>query len=106
MINFDGPITKDKWASVGYVSGRLANQEDINIGQAVFYANSGNEPYDIPLPARAIHTDVDTGQKTDVVIIQAELGPNGVIIGARYFEGGQLIGLLHEFDILADQGRS
>lgn len=102
MTNFDGPISKDKWTSVGYVSGRLATQKDVNIGQAVFYATSGNEKHDIPIPVRAIHKDVDTGQKTDVVIIQAELGPNGVIIGARYFEGGQLIGLLHEFEILAD----
>lgn len=93
-------INKSEWANIGHVWGRIAVAEDMKAGNAVFYSPSGNEPYDMQLPTLAFHHDVDSGEKTKVIVVQAEAGPNGVIIGARYPNGNELVGLLGEFEIV------
>jgi hypothetical protein len=69
-------------------------------GTAVFFSKSGTTPYEMPLPALAIHSDEQTKQKTKVIIVQAEMGPDGVIIGALYPDGNHLLATLQEFQII------
>lgn len=57
--------------------GRVATEEDVNNGHAVFILkdNDGEhigEPMAIDIPQFCIHTDEDTGEKTTQVLIQAE----------------------------------
>ena len=93
-------INKSEWANIGHVSGRIAVAEDMKAGNAVFYSPSSNEPYDMQLPTLAFYHDLDSGEKTKVIVVQAEAGSNGVIIGARYPNGNELVGLLGDFEII------
>lgn len=96
----DDPITEDNWRSVKHISGRVAVKQDMKEGRAVFFSPTGTSSYDIALPALANHIESETGQKIKVVIVQAEVGPDGPIIGALYFNGDHLLATLAEFEII------
>ena len=94
------PISEDNWRDVDYISGQIATKKDMKAGRAVFFSPSGTTPYDMPLPALAHHIDSENGKKAKVVIVQAELGPDGTIVGAIYFNGDHLLATLNEFEII------
>lgn len=98
--NTDDLLFNENWKEIDHVSGRIANEEDMKVGRAVFFSKSGTTPYEMPLPALAIHADEETKEETKVVIIQAETGPEGVIIGAIYPDGSHLLATLEEFQVI------
>ena len=90
---------------ISFVSGRVATEQDINSGAAVFLLESEcenvGEPLDMKLPQYATHHDEETGKRTNVIIIQAEKAGRFEYFGALVFEEGEyLIGYADEFDLL------
>ena len=91
-----------------FVSGRVAAEKDINDGAAVFLLQSEGKsigvPIDIDIPQYAIHTDMDTGERSRVIVIQAEEANDQKVIGAVIIATSEyMVGLLNEFKLL---GRS
>ena len=87
------------------ISGRYATEEDVNTGAAVFMLRSEGEnigvPLDIQIPQYAIHTDQETGEKTRVVVIQAEEANGSKVIGAvNIITGEHVAALYFEFEFL------
>jgi len=92
-------------STVKYVSQRSAIESDINDGAAVFILQTDGvpigTPLDINVPQYAIHTDGDSGEKTNVVVIQAEEASGLQVFGALIFETNEyLAGLSNEFELL------
>ena len=87
MANLWGPINPSSWHGVPFVSGRRATEADVQQGKAVFYVDGPSEPHDMNLPSMGLQR-MEDGREVTVVIIQAELGPSGPILGVRYLEGG------------------
>ncbi|MFY9398717.1 MAG: hypothetical protein WAR22_10180 [Desulfomonilia bacterium] len=98
-----GPLDIDHWYKTPCITDRIATKNDVESGLAVFYINNPREmePLRIKLPACAIHTDEDTKEQTPVIMIQAEKFQGQKLIGYRFLNGGNGIGLLSEFTILA-----
>ena len=100
-----GPINLGAWRETAFVAGRLANEDDVRAGRAVYFVETGedripNDLYEMSLPAPAIlHEEVGD---VPVIVIQAEMGPNGVMLGYRPLDGGNGVCLLEEVDILAE----
>lgn len=89
-------------------SGKAATEKDIKNGAAVFLLQSDEgepigRPINIVIPQFAIYMDKETGKKSKVVIIQAEVEIiNGKkAVGAFYIKSGEyLVGLYDEFKLL------
>lgn len=98
----------DQWpdlSKIKHVSGRVATQQDINEGAAVFMLQSEGVPIGSPMkieiPQYAIHTNVETNEKTRVIIIQAEEAKGQHVVGALDFSTNEIMaGLFHEFTLL------
>ncbi len=90
--------------SASCVTGRLATEEDVRLGAAVFYLQAREpmdepaRPYSMKLPACALHMDGEIS--TPVVIIQAEEADGRVLVGARPLAGGNLVCLLLECEVV------
>lgn len=100
------PIYLEKWKEVPAINNRVANENDVIIGRAVYYIDGNYEnhkPYKINLPKLAYLTDFDTKQKELVVIIQIEETPKGIVVGYRNLAGGNGAGLISEFEILDEK---
>jgi len=71
-----GKIVWPDLKKVAHVTGRAANKHDLNHHRAAFVLKLKGVPAGVPIkikiPQYAIHTDQATGEKTPVVIIQAE----------------------------------
>lgn len=71
-----GNIVWPDLKKVAHVKGRAANKHDLNHHRAAFVLKLKGVPAGVPIkikiPQYAIHTDQATGEKTPVVIIQAE----------------------------------
>jgi hypothetical protein len=100
-----GSAQEIKWPilpSTGFISGRAATQKDLEAGNAVFVSQVGNvvigTPLKMEIPQYAYH--LENGKKIPVIIVQAEEAKNNIIIGARNINGGELVGLLNEFELL------
>ena len=98
-----GPVDVNHWADVPSVSGRLAQEDDVKEGRAVFFLENPTDPVAVPYPIRlpscAILKEED-GSQTPVVLIQAELLTDRVTLGYRPISGGNGIGALPEVEIL------
>ena len=95
------------WRRVPHLSGRTATESDVKAGVAVFFSPIGpkyiaNTVHEMDLPALAILHDDGAGKSVPVILIQAERGPNGVMVGYRPLSGGNGICLLKEVEILHD----
>lgn len=101
-IGYSQGIEWPKLPSVGFISGRAATQKDLDAGNAVFVSQVGNvvigTPLKIEIPQYAYH--LKNGKKIPVIIVQAEEAKNNKIVGARNSNGGELVGLLNEFELL------
>lgn len=92
-------------STIQYVSNRPATEADINDGAAVFLLQSEGvnigTPISIDIPQYAIHTDLETGEKSNVVVIQAEEADGRQVIGAIIISSnGFMAGLVNEFELL------
>lgn len=85
-----GPIDISKWEQTPFLSGRVATEEDVKKGVAVFYISESDDlkPIDIALPSCAILIDQEENKETPVIIIQAEKSQGQEIIGYRFISGG------------------
>ncbi|WP_343817688.1 hypothetical protein [Colwellia asteriadis] len=99
------------WPSLSdykYTSGRQATEDDINLGAAVFMlqveGKNIGKPIDIIIPQYAIHIDQETGEKTKVIIIQAEETYDSQVIGAINIQTDEFIAALKfEFEFLGNK---
>jgi hypothetical protein len=104
MKDLWAPVEATNYKTVPFVSGRLATEEDVRSGAAVFFLQPPNEPktravpHGLNLPAPAIHKDGII--ETPIVIIQAEFADNKVILGARPLKGGNMACLLSECELV------
>lgn len=93
-----------RWEDVPCLVDRVATEEDVREGRAVFYLRSpeeiGAEYTDIGLPHCAILTVEDGPQQVPVIIIQSERAGDKHYIGFRFLNGGNGIGLLPEFELI------
>jgi hypothetical protein len=94
--------------NIKYVSKRHAVESDISNDAAVFLLKSNGiyigKPMSIDIPQYAIHTDGESGVKTNVIIIQAEEANGQQVLGALNIEtNGFLAGLYGEFKLLGKQ---
>lgn len=94
-------IDLDKWRETPCVSGRVATEEDIKNGHAVFAIPSGSHPYEIQLPLCAVQLNEETQQRTPCIAIQIEETENKIIIGVRYLAGGNGIGTSEDIELYA-----
>lgn len=93
--------------TIKYVSNRLATEEDLSQGAAVFLMKPDNQnpgkPINIPLPQYAIHTDDLSGEKSNVVVIQAEEAKGQQVFGALVIATNtHMAGLSSEFLLLGE----
>ena len=94
-----GPIDKDAWAATPHVAGRPATEADVIAGRAVFYVPGDSAAADLELPCCALQR-LESGKKEPVVVVQAEQGPNGIILGVRPLGGGNGLCMLSEVELL------
>ena len=98
------PIRAEGLSSVSCTKGRLATEEDVQAGTAVFYlkggGDSGPQPYPMDLPAFALYSD-GTCPPIPVVIIQAETADGQVLIGVRPLSGGNKLCLLSDCTLVS-----
>lgn len=88
QVKFDS-IDIQNWMNVPFVKGRLATEEDVEEGRAIFKREGkGHYPIDMEIPSLAYLTDVRTQKKNMVVIIQAEMTDGTKFIGFRALNGG------------------
>jgi len=106
-MNDNKPIDWPDLKMVAHIKGRIATEEDLKAGHAVFVLNPQDEkinakPLDIKIPQYALHINRKTGEEIPGIVIQAEevdQGPKVIgflPVGSRSF----LAALLHEFKLL------
>jgi hypothetical protein len=89
-----GPIRLEDWRGTPCVQGRVATEDDVKAGKAVFYLDLSqgqrSHPIALNLPRCAVLTE--DGATIPVIVIQAEESDNGsgsvkVFAGYRPHEG-------------------
>ncbi len=100
--NLWGAVALEDWASVSFIEGRIANEEDVESGCAVFCIDNSeiHTHLEIQLPSLANQIDEGTGEKKLVIVIQGEKAGDQEIVGLRYFEGGNAVCMLHEIEFI------
>jgi hypothetical protein len=99
-----GEIDLQHWRDVPFISGRVALEEDVQAGRAVFYLGNADEigaqAYDIDLPRCAILTDEESGEVLPVIVIQVEQAEDVIYVGYRLLDGGNGMCTLPEVELL------
>ncbi|WP_434938544.1 hypothetical protein ACRWQN_14605 [Shewanella sp. HL-SH8] len=90
------------WESLPHLSGRVATEDDVKNGVAVFYIPEGSFALNAMLPTCVIQIDEETGERTPAVVIQAEQAGEQVYLGLRYLTGGNGICGLDEVEQLEE----
>ena len=93
-------FSPEEWESIPSISGRVATEEDVESGIAVFYIPVGSVACDAVLPTCVIHIDEETNERTPAVAIQAEQAGELVYLGIRYLDGGNGVCELDEVELL------
>jgi len=83
----------------GFVAGRAATQEDVTAGNAAFAIGSTQStPLQIEIPQYAFYRD--DGRKVPVILVQAEAAAGKQLVAGRTLEGGEVVGMLSDFELL------
>jgi hypothetical protein len=101
MTDHWGPIDPTAWREVPFLSGRLATEQDVVEGRAVFYTSNGGTVSDLEIPFCALMNS-DRGDAVPVIAIQAEQAGDQIIVGVRFIHGGNGICTLPELQILEE----
>ncbi len=105
--NLWGKVDIKDLQNVSVINCRIANEEDLKNGTAVFYIENTtaaeHKAYKINLPKLAYWNDEETKSRELVIAIQIEETPKGIIVGYRNLSGGNGAGLLKEFDFINDE---
>ncbi|MCJ8273616.1 MAG: hypothetical protein MJK04_29980 [Psychrosphaera sp.] len=94
------PFAPEDWESLPCISGRVATEEDVKNGIAVYFIPINSFPSNAILPTCVIQINDETGQRIPAVVIQAEQAGETVSLGLRYLDGGNGICGLNEVEIL------
>jgi hypothetical protein len=96
-----GPIAPDEWRTTPCLSGRVANEDDVSRGLAVFVIGSHKaaEPVQLSLPACGFQR-LENGTTRAIVIVQAERFDGQVFLGVRYLSGGNGVCTMHEVELI------
>ena len=93
------------WRSTPCLKGRVATEDDVKAGIAVFTVRPGNKgdpkPANMELPRCAIQMTEKEGP-VPVVIIQAEILAGQTFLGVRYLNGGDGVCMLDEAELLPE----
>jgi len=97
------PWPDPNWRQPPAVLGRLAHEADLVSRTAVFHQDGGGSVFaGRRLPALAMY-QAGSGKAVPVLVVQAEGGPNdGVVCGARYADGRELMCMLGDLDFDED----
>lgn len=99
-------IDPAEWRSTPCVVARLAIEDNVKAGRAVFFLKNhekfGCAPYAIELPHLAMWRDPEDGELVPGVIVQAEHADGRVLVGFRPLSGGNLLATLEEFRLATD----
>ena len=87
MEDLWGPIDREFWKNTPCIRGRQATEQDVKDGIAVYYVNGRTEPADLNLPACG-YQQLEDGTEQPVVVVQAEVIPDGTLLGVRPLSGG------------------
>ncbi|MCK8044298.1 hypothetical protein MSG37_05340 [Shewanella sp. 1CM18E] len=90
----------EEWESLPYISGRVATEQDVESGIAVFYIPDESVACDAVLPTCVIQIDEETNERIPAVAIQAEQAGELVYLGLRYLDGGNGMCELDEVELL------
>lgn len=93
-------IDLTNWENTPHISGRIATEQDVNEGIAVFYIPDGSFALDAMLPTCVIQIDEDTGERTPAIVIQAEQAGEQVYLGLLYLDGSHGLCGLEEVEQL------
>ncbi len=98
-------LDSNNWRDIPHLRGRVATQEDIESGIAIFRIDmKGIEgehcPIDLDIPALAWLTDAETSGKKLVVITQAEWSNGNSVVAYIDFNNEIGAGTLNEFEII------
>lgn len=96
-------IDLENWTNILHVSGRLATELDIDSGAATFVIDRQgleHKPLKIKIPSLAFHVDVDTKEKTPVVVIQGEQVGEQKVVGIKYLDGSDGVCTLGELEFV------
>jgi len=99
MTDLWGPIPANDWRSIPCVVGRPATEADVAGGLAVFYVPGNSAAASMRLPCCAVQSFED-GSEQSVVVIQAELANQDIILGVRPLAGGNGICTIAEVRLL------
>jgi CheY-like chemotaxis protein len=98
-------INLDSWRDVPCLTDRIADEEDVRAGRAIFCIrpldNLSVSYEDIGLPHCAIFTD-ECEQQFPVVIVQSERSGDFHYMGFRFLERGNGIGFRSELELLEE----
>jgi hypothetical protein len=95
-----GRIDASAWQRTPCVHGRVASENDVREGRAVFYVDGPSQAAQVPLPRCALLRE-EGGSILPVILIQAEARYDGeVLVGYRPLRGGNGICTLRELDLL------
>ncbi len=101
--NLWGSIDVRYWDTTPSINGRVATEQDIKNGLAVYSVENNGfqyKVYETQLPKLAYYVDPDTKKEKLVVVIQIEITSQGTIAGYRNLGGGNGICLLNELKFL------
>ncbi|MEM1389746.1 MAG: hypothetical protein AAGG45_01600 [Pseudomonadota bacterium] len=99
--NLWGPIVIDDWQSTAATTDRVADEEDVKAGRAVFYIDGVSQHHEMPIPSLARWLSSEPPGEI-VVIIQAEVMNQGVALGVRPLSGGNAVVMLEDVEVLND----
>ncbi len=98
-----GPIHSAAWKTVPCVADRVATEQDVKEGRAVFYVSGppgSVRPMAISLPHCAIWHDREHSRDVPVICVQAEQNEKVQAVGIRFLTGGNGVCLLSELTLL------
>jgi hypothetical protein len=103
--NLWAEVDIEHWQSVPHISGRVASEDDVEQGRAVFYLGNPDEigahSYDqISLPHCATLADEVSGERIPVLVIQVEKAEDRIYVGYRFLGGGNGVCLLSELELV------
>ena len=101
-----GNVNMQDWQNTPCIFGRIAVEEDVKAGRAVFYLQEpkeiGAKPLELELPSCAILFDEESNEELPVIVIQAEEAGDTTYIGHRFLNGGNGICTLAEVELLSE----
>jgi hypothetical protein len=95
-----GAISASAWKNVPVTQGRVATENDVQQGRAVFYVATGSTPIIMELPVAAILKEDNNSKGIPVIVIQAEQIGEQETVGYRLVAGGNGVCTLRELELL------